>query len=104
MAAIRKLVLIRKGDMTSKLVAESPFKTFVKGEALNVSPSDQKAWPNEAGLSHYGFELDGMKLKDWQLVKEWNEHPATVPALVIDIMGNVPDTLATLGLMINPLA
>jgi hypothetical protein len=101
--AIKKLVLIRTNDMNSRLIAESPLKPFVKGDAHPVSPTDQKAWPTEAGLSHYAFELDGMKLKDWKSVKEWNESPATVPALVIDLLGTgVHDTLATLGLRINP--
>jgi hypothetical protein len=92
---IHKLLLVRVGDMRSDLVDQAGVRAFA-GSPLNVSPL---AWSDEAGLSHYGFELKDLKLKDVESLRKWANGQNGVTLL--DHEGDVAATLATVGLRIN---
>lgn len=94
---IRKLLLVRVADSRSDLLESAGLKPFA-GSPLNVSPA---AWPDEAGLSHYGFELNGLKLGDWQALQKWANAHGTVAVLDHPEGATVDDTLNGVGLRIN---
>lgn len=101
---IRKLLLIRKADMKADFLDVTGLKPFLTGEPLNVSPA---AWDDELGLSHYGFRLEGFKLKDLEeLNKLMDRLPGGTLLSVGETDGEVDDhdtVLATCGLRINEL-
>ena len=119
---IKKIVLVRKNDMRSDFLSTSPFGQFVVGQPLPLSPFDQKGWPHENGLSHYGFVLSGMKLRDLEQLRTFWENPESPPMQVLDWVDEIraskkqqgkklkdeqeqiDATLQHVGLSINPLA
>lgn len=97
---INKLLLIRTQDIDSSLTERSGAATFVKGEPIPISP---KAWNEEAGLSHYGFVLEGMKLKNLKELETWIKDNGSEG---VQLHEYSPDTgvdkaLASIGLKIN---
>lgn len=98
---IRKLLLIRKKAMKSDLIKSQGLTTFAKSEPLNVSPA---AWNDEAGLSHYGFVLEGMKLKDMEKLNEWIDTSEDTLLQDMDKDMRPEEALAKLGLRINAAA
>lgn len=99
---IRKLLLVRKNAMRSDLVKSVGLGPFIKGEPLNVSPM---AWNEEAGLSHYAFPLEGMKLKDMEKLDKWiNESEGTLVHDYDNKDESTEDALKRLGLRINAAA
>lgn len=94
---IQKLLLVRVQAMRSTLLETAGLKPFA-GEPICVSP---RAWADEAGLSHYGFVLNGLKLKDWQELQKWDETTPDVTVLEHEEGADVEATLATAGLRIN---
>lgn len=119
---IKKIVLVRKKDMRSDFLESSPFAQFVVGEPLALSPLDTKGWPHENGLSHYGFVIAGLKLRDLEQLRTFWENPESVPMQVLDWVDvirakkdrperklkdeqeQIEATLQHVGLGINPLA
>ena len=106
---LSKLIIYRQAKIKSDTMASSSLAALISGEVLEISPS---AWAMEAGLSHYGFILGGLKLKQLDLLKQFEqEHP---DATVLDLYTygkdnkivprSVEDTLKTIGLRINTLA
>lgn len=95
---IRKLLLIRKRDMTSTLLDEAGLLPYVVGEPLTVHPA---AWDESAGLSHYGFVLE-MKFKGWANdVEPWIK--ANPGCTLLDLIVNkkertIEDALKSVGL------
>lgn len=110
---IRKLLLIRIAKARADLLAESGFAHFVKGEPLNVSPA---AWDEQSGLSHYGYVLEGLKLKDLDNLRKWLDKNTEATLLEViqevgknrlpdDFEGDTVDyALSQVGLKINSLA
>lgn len=99
---IQKLLLVRVANSTSDLLDRAGVKSFA-GAPLNVSPISKAAgWHDEAGLSHYAFELKDLKLKDWQALDKFVQ--ANDGLSVHDHEGDVGKTLAGLGLRINAAA
>lgn len=92
---INKLLLVRVKFSRADLVDSAGVKSFA-GEPLNISPL---AWNDEAGLSHYGWELKDLKLKDFQALEKWAG--ATEGVSVIEHTGDVTESLAAVGLRIN---
>lgn len=96
---IQKLLLVRIANSKSDLLDTAGVKSFA-GDPIPVSPISQKAgWNDEAGLSHWGFELKGMKLKDFQALEKWAETADGVT--VLNHESDVTTALAGVGLRIN---
>lgn len=94
---IQKLLLVRTANSKSTLLDSSGVKSFA-GEPIPVSPL---SWNDEAGLSHWGFELKGMKLKDFQALEKWAGTAEGVSIIEHSEGGDVATTLAGVGLRIN---
>lgn len=94
---IQKLLLVRTANSKSDLLDSAKVKSFA-GEPIPVSPL---SWNDEAGLSHWGFELKDMKLKDFQALEKWAETADGVTVLSHEDGSNVAATLAGVGLRIN---
>lgn len=97
---IRKLVIVREKRVTPTVLGE--FDRFVEGEPLAVSPIQ---WPIEAGLSHHGWVLGGMKLSDLKALREWDT--AFGHSTILNLGDDkspitVDDALKSVGLRINP--
>jgi len=96
---IRKLVIVRKKHVRPDVLGE--LATFVAGEPLKVSPV---AWGDEAGLSHWGYVLDGMKLADWQALQAWDAKVGFATVLSLGDSKHpvtVEEALASVGLCVN---
>lgn len=98
MAINNKLLLIRTGKMRAQRLSDAGLDKFLKGEALPVSP---KAWADEAGLSHYAFELGGFKLKDWAHLEHWVSQNGDVTLLDMPPKFTKEQALASVGLRVN---
>jgi hypothetical protein len=92
---IQKLLLVRLIDSRPDLLDQAGVKA-IAGDPIPVSPV---AWNDESGLSHWGFEVIGLSLKQWQDFEKWAEVHGGVTILAHD--GDVKKTLATVGLRIN---
>lgn len=98
-AKIRKLLIVRVKYMRSGLLTEAGFAPRVQGQPLPVSPL---AWKDEAGLSHWGFVLEGLTLKEFQALQAWDRAVGFATVLPLD---EDPETaLAKVGLRINEAA
>lgn len=64
---IKKILIIRKSKIQTDTLKSAGLDTLVVGVPLRVAPA---AWPEEVGLSHFGFVLE-MKLKDSELLNKW---------------------------------
>lgn len=94
----RKLLLVRKLNVTADLVEKNGLAPFSKGKPIPVSP---QAWNEEAGLSHWAYVLEGMKLKDLEMLGQW--HHKRPNDTVLDLAEDVETALAGVGLRINSL-
>lgn len=105
---LNKLIIYRQSKVKSDTMSGSELASYVVGDVLNISPA---AWADEAGLSHYGWVVEGLKLKHVKLLDDFiavHSH-ATVLDLYEYRKGkkvdrSVEDTLKTVGLRINELA
>lgn len=68
MASVNRLLIIGTTQVRANLLEEEGLTQFVKGKPLPVSPL---AWELESGLSHYGYELSGLKLKDLKTLEDF---------------------------------
>lgn len=96
---IQKLLLIRKNNSRSSIIEEAGLQAFVKGEVLKIAP---QAWHEEAGISHYGFVLSGLKLDDLAKLQEWIGEQTGI--ILLDHSSDITTTLASVGLQINQAA
>lgn len=92
---IQKLLLVRKNNSRSDLLKSAGVDAFA-GEPLNVSP---KAWRDEDGLSHYGFALKDLPLKEFESLEDFCD--VNDGLTLLDHEGDVNATLASVGLRIN---
>lgn len=101
MAGVTRLVVLKL-----KFAQGEPLKAlaeFVKnpGKPLLISP---KAWREEEGLSHHGYILDGLKLKQLAML-ETDETPELTPLELKDTSpATIDAALLSVGLRINSLA
>lgn len=98
---IKKLVLVRIKQSRSDLM--DPWKSQLVGQPLNISPA---GWNEEAGLTHYGFVLEGLKLAMvGELEKFAGQNNLTVLSLGTEKKPvELEEALASVGLRINTLA
>ena len=66
----RKLLLVRRLNVTADLIEKNGLAPFSKGKPIPVSP---QAWNEEAGLSHWAYVLEGMKLKDLEMLTQYSQ-------------------------------
>lgn len=97
-----KLVLCRVKYCSPHLL--DSFAAFVDGEPLPVLP---QAWGDEDGLSHYGFTLKGMGLKDVERLREFAAKSQNGAVTVHDLgdskkTRSAEEALASVGLRIHP--
>src|SRR5687767_8583067 len=97
---IRKLVIVRVKRVHPDVLGD--LEQFVVGEPLKVSPV---AWGDEAGLSHWGYVLEGMKLADLEALRAWDQAFGYSTVLSLGDKKKevtVEEALASVGLQINP--
>lgn len=68
MAGVKRLLLVLKKYVRPDLLSKAGFESFCKTDPIPVSPV---AWDMEAGVSHYGYLLEGLKLKDIEVLDKW---------------------------------
>lgn len=99
---IKKLVIARKKQVTPEALGD--LASFVEGESVPISPV---AWGEESGLSHWGWVLSGLKLKDLEALSKWEQ---TVGFATVLSLGDekkpitTDEALASVGLRVNTLA
>jgi len=71
MAGVKRLLLVRKKDTRPNLIEASGLSTFHKTQPLPLMPL--YGWPEEAGISHWGYILEGLMLDDLETLAKWNE-------------------------------
>lgn len=71
MAGVKRLLLVRKKDTRPNLIEASGLSTFHKTQPLPLMPL--YGWPEEAGISHWGYILEGLMLDDLETLTKWNE-------------------------------
>lgn len=107
---LKKLLLIRKKDVRANLLDQSGFAQFSKGKPIPVTP---KTWNDEQGISHYGYVLEGLMLKDLEALKKWELANNTSTVLSYDKVveedrksreQTLEEVLDSVGLRINELA
>ncbi len=96
-SAINKLLLVRVKYVRSNLLSDLGFAGRIDGEPIPVSPL---AWRDEAGLSHWGFLLLGLSLKEYKQLKEWEKQAGFATVLELTA-GDVDSALAGVGLRVN---
>lgn len=105
MAKLNKLLLVRKASARSTLLDRMNVSRFVEGEPLNISP---KTWPDEAGISHYGYVLKDISVKELNQLQDWisNNDPEAVTVQDYNVEADNPleSALAYVGLRINEAA
>ena len=112
MAGVKRLLLVIKKLVKAELIDEYGFTSFVTGKPIPITPL---AWEPESGLSHYGYVLDGLKLKDLDKLEQFQKGYTGVTVhefyKTLDKLGKstktletVEQTLARVGLGINELA
>lgn len=95
-----KLLLIRKINVRADLLDKSGLTGFLKGQPLKISP---KAWDKEHGITHYGYILENLMLKDLETLNNFagNQDGCSV----LDVTdNNITQALADVGLHENDLA
>lgn len=97
---IKKLLLVRKANSKSTLLEEAGVAAFAKGKPLQVSPLK---WREEDGISHFGYVLNDVKLKE---LTSLNDYIAANEGLTaVDLIdNNVDKTLENYGLRQNKAA
>jgi hypothetical protein len=100
---ISRLVLVRVTKPGHEGIL-GEFETLAIKKLTNVSP---KAWPDEAGVSHHGFVISGLRLSSLQQLTALAADSDGV-VTVHDLRGtqdeDVVSALAAIGLRINELA
>ena len=71
MAGVKRLLLVRKKDTRPNIIEASGLSTFHKTQPLPLMP--MYSWPEEAGISHWGYILEGLMLEDLETLSKWNE-------------------------------
>lgn len=80
---VKKLVLVRQRDTRANMFNDAPFKHLIEGEPLPIKPTEHNP---QSGVSHYGFLVAGLKLKDIEALTDFWHDPETVPlAQVLDL-------------------
>lgn len=81
---IRKLLLIRIAKSRADFLDElGDVAQYFKGDPISISPI---AWAEAAGLSHYGYLFEGIKLKSLAELTNWLDHNNEATLLdVIDL-------------------
>ena len=97
-----KLVLCRVKFCRPDILGE--FAQFAQGEPLAIVPA---AWGDEEGLSHYGFVLSGMGLRQVTALKEYCD-ASPKSSLTCHDLGSgkasrtVEEALQAVGLRLHP--
>jgi hypothetical protein len=95
---INKLLIVRTANSRSSLIEEAGLAPFLKGQVINISPKD---WEDESGLSHYGYVLNGLKLKDLDALTLWVGQADGVTLLPLNLDSDYVAALQAAGLRIN---
>lgn len=107
---IKKLLLIRKKDITSDLLDKAGLTQYVQGEPIPALPA---AWGPTNDITHFGFVLH-LRLKQWLDVDKWNKDKDSPEALLLELVEKDDDgkkleadkvievTLKTVGLRVHP--
>lgn len=97
-----RLLLVRKASARSTLLDRMGASKFLEGEPINVSP---RTWPDEAGVSHYGYRLKDISLKELQELEKWiaDNDPEAITFHSYDSEANEPltEALNSVGLRVN---
>lgn len=103
MAGVMRLVVLQLRHTKNNPEPLKALTEFVKnpGKPLLVSPC---AWREEDGLSHHGYILDGLKLKQLALLDGDETPPLTVIEIKDASPASIDAGLLSVGLRINSLA
>lgn len=102
MAKLHKLLLVRAASSNSTLLDRIGVSHFLEGDPLSISP---RTWADEAGVSHYGYKLKDISLKEVTELEKWiaGNAPEAITLHNMDPEADDPlaQTLDSVGLRIN---
>lgn len=93
---IQKLLIVRKANSKSTLLADAKVDTFSVGDPLKISPV---AWHEEHGISHFGYVLEQLTLDALEGLADFID--GNEGLTLLDHAGDVAATLEKVGLRIN---
>lgn len=111
---VKRLLLVRMKHVRADFLEKNGIAQYVKEKPIPVFPL--YSWKPQHGLSHYGYILEGLLLKDIQFLAKWEQAHGNETLLVFDEIRDdkddpktlrlqtVDEVLAAVGLQVNPIA
>jgi hypothetical protein len=96
---ITKLLLVRKPNAKSSLLSDLGVSSFVVGNPISICPI---AWGEEARVSHFGYQLDKLKIDDLDKLEQQLDLADGVTLHPFD--ETIENSLSQIGLRINDAA